>query len=86
MAAPHIAGLIAALMTNGSYGNKKAKKLKKDIEKKFTIDIGAEGKDSATGVGFATFLSKTEFDDFWQRYAVRGSSSFQQTKIQAQTY
>ena len=74
MAAPHVAGLIAALMTNGAY-NKKDKKLKKDIEKKFTIDIGAEGKDTATGVGFPTFLSKTEFDDFWQRYAVGSSSS-----------
>lgn len=61
-AAPHVAGLIAALMTNGSYKNK-ASKLKKELASKYSIDIGAKGKDNSTGVGFATFLSKTEFDE-----------------------
>lgn len=61
MAAPHVAGLLAALMTNGSYQNS-GKKLKKDLSSKYTFDIGAKGKDNSTGVGFATFLSKDEFD------------------------
>ena len=60
-AAPHVTGLIAALMSNGSYQNN-TKKLRKDLASKYAIDIGAEGKDNATGLGFLTFLSKTEFD------------------------
>ena len=48
-------------MTNGSYQNS-GKKLKKDLASKYTFDIGAKGKDNSTGVGFATFLSKDEFD------------------------
>jgi len=62
MAAPHIAGVIAALMTNGGYKNS-GNKLKKDLASKYAIDIGAKGKDNSTGVGFVTFLSETEFDD-----------------------
>ena len=48
-------------MTNGSYKNN-ANKLKKALASKYAIDIGAKGKDNSTGVGFVTFLSKSEFD------------------------
>lgn len=61
MASPHVAGLIAALMSNGSY--KKGKNLKKDLASKYAIDIDAKGKDNSTGVGFVTFLSEMEFND-----------------------
>jgi len=60
-ASPHVAGLIAALMSNGSY--KKGKNLKKDLASKYAIDIDAKGKDNSTGVGFVTFLSEMEFND-----------------------
>ncbi|KAL7527565.1 hypothetical protein ACHAXR_002013 [Thalassiosira sp. AJA248-18] len=66
MAAPHVTGLIAALMTNGSYKNN-GKKLRKDLASKYAIDIGAKGKDNSTGVGFLTFLSKTEFNQQIQK-------------------
>lgn len=57
-----MAGLIAALMTSGSYKNS-PKKLKKDLANKYAIDIAAKGKDNSTGVGFVTFLPKNEFED-----------------------
>ncbi|KAL9183541.1 hypothetical protein ACHAXT_004397 [Thalassiosira profunda] len=61
MASPHVAGLIAALMSNGDYKNS-PKKLKKDLASKFAVDIAAEGRDDSTGVGFVTFLSEAEFN------------------------
>lgn len=61
-----MAGLIAALMTNGSYKNN-PEKLRKDLASKFTIDIGEEGRDNSTGLGFVTFLSKTEFEQFFHK-------------------
>lgn len=66
MAAPHVTGVIAALMTNGGYKNG-GNKLKKDLVSKYAIDIGAKGKDNSTGVGFVTFLSKTEFGDLMKK-------------------
>ena len=61
-----MAGLIAALMSNGSFKNK-ASKLKKELASKYSIDIGSKGKDNSTGVGLATFLSKIEFDDLMKK-------------------
>ena len=62
-----MAGLIAALMTNGSYKNN-PQELRKDLTSKFAIDIGEEGRDNSTGVGFVTFLSKTDFNQFFQKH------------------
>jgi subtilisin family serine protease len=54
MAAPHVTGLVAALLSNGkTHTNKSLRKLLN----KYTIDIGAKGPDTSTGVGFVTFLS-----------------------------
>lgn len=64
MASPHVAGLIAALLTKDTYSSDK--QLRQDLAQKYVIDIAAEGPDKATGVGFLTFLSKDEFDTFWQ--------------------
>jgi subtilisin family serine protease len=84
MAAPHVSGLIAALMTNGAYRNK-TPTLRNDLAQRYAIDIAAKGKDTSTGLGFVTFLSQTEFDDFWDRYTGLDDQS-SLTKIQAQAY
>ena len=62
MAAPHVSGVIACLMSNGSYKRNSVKKLRKDLANKFSFDIGQPGRDNSTGVGFVSFLSRKEFD------------------------
>lgn len=83
MAGPHVSGFIAALMTNGAYRNKYLK-LRKDLETKYAIDIVGKGKDKSTSVGFLTFLSQTEFDTFWVRYAGLADKS-SESRIRAGT-
>jgi len=62
MAAPHVSGVIACLMSNGSYKRNGVKKLRKDLANKVSFDIGQPGRDNSTGVGFVSFLSRKEFD------------------------
>jgi subtilisin family serine protease len=61
MAAPHVTGLIAALMSHGKrYTPGQIRSL---IAQKYVIDIGPPGRDNSTGLGFATFLSsRSELD------------------------
>ena len=73
MAAPHVCGLLAALLDkeNGNKHmvakvfNKKShdETLRDWINKHHCIDIGLTGADDSTGLGFLTYLSKKEFDD-----------------------
>ena len=62
MAAPHVSGVIACLMSNGSYRRIGVKKLRKELVKKYTVDIERRGRDNSTGVGFVSFLSRKELD------------------------
>lgn len=66
MACPHVAGLIAALMTNGrlkfNAGEKKDDFVCEHLEKYHCVDIDIEGRDSSTGVGFLTYLDKEEYE------------------------
>ena len=64
MAAPHVTGLIAALLTDKG-GTFSDKELRGELANKYAIDIGVEGLDTSTGVGFVTYLSKEEFNKFW---------------------
>jgi subtilisin family serine protease len=59
MAAPHVTGLIAALLTNKEkkYTHKSLRKL---LSMKYAIDIGTKGTDTSTGVGFLTYLSSRD--------------------------
>ena len=64
MATPHVCGLICALMTKDG---KHADRITDDAScraflNKVVIDVGAEGKDNATGLGFVTYLTKDEFE------------------------
>lgn len=61
MAAPHVSGVIACLMSNGSYKRYGVKRLRAELAK-YSFDIGQKGRDNSTGVGFVTFLSRKEFD------------------------
>lgn len=63
MAAPHVAGLLAALLTkDGPYRAAVTddESLRKLLEQ-FTIDIGVKGPDNATGLGFLTYLNEEEY-------------------------
>jgi subtilisin family serine protease len=66
MACPHVAGLVACLITNGS-----ANTIRQKLNE-IAIDIGAEGIDKATGVGFATYLNETAFDELLPRRTAKG--------------
>lgn len=61
MASPHVAGLIACLMTNGRItGGRSA--LKKILDECHAIDIATEGVDNESGVGFLSYLTEDAFD------------------------
>lgn len=66
MASPHVAGLIACLMTKGRLkpvpkSEKKAAPFRQVLTK-YAMDIAKVGPDTETGVGFVTYLNKEEFD------------------------
>jgi len=56
MAAPHVTGLIACLLSNNptKYGDSQLRKILRD---KYAIDIGEKGYDKQTGAGFVTYLA-----------------------------
>ena len=64
MAAPHVAGFIAALLTDEDTKKKgkEGKDFRDQLLKKYVIDIGVTGPDNATGLGFLSYLSKKEVD------------------------
>ena len=70
MASPHVAGLIASLMTNGRIKNEGGKTddtLRQILNESHAIDIDAVGIDNATGVGFLTYLDGSAFDELLPR-------------------
>jgi len=65
MATPHVCGFITALMTKGgAYSDiiKDDESCRALLNDKFVIDVGAEGVDNATGLGFLTYLTRDEFE------------------------
>jgi len=65
MACPHVAGLVAALLSGDSdFGkNKEVKRnLRKLLNDKYLVDIGQPGRDNESGLGFLTYLDETEFN------------------------
>lgn len=65
MATPHVCGLICALMTkDGKYADSITDdaSCRAFLNEKCLIDVAAEGKDNATGLGFVTYLTKDEFE------------------------
>lgn len=73
MASPHVAGLIACLMTNGRIqndgdgNNKTDDTLRKILNETYAIDIESVGIDNATGVGFLSYLDESAFDELLPR-------------------
>ena len=65
MACPHVAGLVACLLTNGKT---KASQMRQALNR-LAVDIGTVGRDNATGVGFATYLDEGSFDQMLPRGA-----------------
>lgn len=68
MAAPHVSGLIAALLSKDSgldLGKAKTRKntLMKILNETYVKDIGVEGKDLESGHGFLSYLDKEELDE-----------------------
>jgi subtilisin len=68
MAAPHITGLIACLLSNDSNNPTTKyntdKKLRALLDTTYVIDIGEEGYDKQTGKGFLSYLAANDKDDF----------------------
>jgi subtilisin family serine protease len=67
MAAPHITGLIACLMSNNNSTKYNTdKKLRTLLNTTYVIDIGEEGYDKQTGKGFLSYLvgNESDKDDF----------------------
>jgi len=65
MATPHVCGLITALMSkSGGYSKEITddESCRNFLNAKCLIDVAAEGKDDATGLGFLTYLTKDEFE------------------------
>lgn len=65
MASPHVCGLIAALMTKGgAYEDiiKDDSSCRALLNANFALDIGIEGDDNATGLGYLSYLTKNEFE------------------------
>lgn len=82
MASPHVAGLVACLMTNErikSSGGNAVATIRKILSESHAIDIAAEGIDKATGVGFVTYLDETAFDKLFPRKS--GSKVLYQAKV-----
>ena len=73
MASPHVAGLIAALLTNHRLKGDKA--VRQALTTKYALDIAADGLDNATGLGFVTYLKAAEFDALLPRGKKASTSS-----------
>jgi Subtilase family/PhoD-like phosphatase len=71
MACPHVAGLVACLMTNGLNSADRIR----DTLDRLAIDIDVAGIDNATGVGFVTYLDEGAFDQVMPRKARAGPST-----------
>mmetsp|Transcript_13667 Transcript_13667/g.28653 ORF Transcript_13667/g.28653 Transcript_13667/m.28653 type:complete len:307 (+) Transcript_13667:361-1281(+) len=61
MACPHVCGLLTALLDKED-NPVKGDAAMRALLTKYTIDIGVKGPDNVTGLGFLTFLTKSEFD------------------------
>jgi subtilisin family serine protease len=68
MACPHVCGLLACLVQKHSANKPTAANIRKILKKcGHVIDIAAEGIDTATGVGFLTYLDEKSFDKLLPR-------------------
>lgn len=70
MASPHVAGLIAALFSNGrivNSGKKTDGLLRETLNSTYTVDIDVEGRDNNTGLGFLTALDATAYNRALQK-------------------
>ena len=70
MACPHVCGLITALLDKGPNSNphdiKNDAELRNVLNEKYLVDIGVKGADNATGLGFLTYLTKSELKELWK--------------------
>ena len=57
MATPHVAGLIACLLSGSPDRKLTDSKLRKLLREKYLVDIGTKGYDKQTGEGFVTYLA-----------------------------
>lgn len=66
MTSPYVCGFITALMTEGgAYDDimiKDDASLRHLLNDKVVVDIGSDGTDNATRLGFLTYLSEEEFE------------------------
>ncbi|CAJ1941693.1 unnamed protein product, partial [Cylindrotheca closterium] len=71
VAAPHVTGMLAAMMTGGGDLKMLAKKLVLELKSTYSLEFTAKGSDNnGTDIDFPTFLTKWEFDKFWRRHSI----------------
>jgi len=80
MAAPHVTGLIAALLTKGgkhedcldkSDPANNDMRVRDMLKKNYTIDVGTPGYDAGSGLGMLTFLSLPQFNARFSKMGYR---------------
>ena len=64
MACPHVCGMLTALLDKEN-NPVKGDAATRALFTKYTIDIGVKKPDNVIGLGFLTFLTKSEFDDIF---------------------
>lgn len=73
VAAPHLTGMLAAMMTGGGDVKKRAKKLMSQLRATYAFDVTAKGSDgNSTQLAFPTFLTKWEFEKCWRQHSSGG--------------
>jgi subtilisin family serine protease len=66
MACPHVAGFVAAILTNSTKKDNIRQRLTDDYAK----DIGIPGKDVSTGLGFVTYLKREDLSAAFERMGI----------------
>jgi len=69
MACPHVCGFLACILQKHGVDTSD-KELRKILNENYAIDIGLEGTDNATGIGFLSYLDESAFDAILPRKAM----------------
>jgi len=66
MACPHVCGFIAAVISPD-----KKQDIRNRLTTEFSIDIGAPGPDTSTGLGFVTYLDEDELAEYFAKMGIK---------------
>lgn len=69
MACPHVCGFIAAISNPNDAKDTSAIRTK--LTNEYSMDIGAPGPDTSTGLGFVTYLSEDELAQYFAKMGIQ---------------